>query len=75
MLVERPQLFGVIGTWFQVTKRGLVDVEVEDPKEPVSYKHPNLRWFLASQLVRVLRDVTIVDLDELELAEAGPVTG
>lgn len=66
--VRVPRLYGVIGTLY-TTGPGMrpVPVKVSDEAEdrPLSYKERLLRpWFLASQLVRELRGVTVVDLEQ-----------
>ncbi|MCC5033294.1 hypothetical protein DMH02_008695 [Streptomyces sp. WAC 00631] len=61
LLVRAAPLFGVIGTPYQWTSAGMRALPADDV--PVPYGHPNLGWFLASQLVRELRDVETVDLD------------
>ncbi|MEU2517110.1 hypothetical protein [Streptomyces syringium] len=58
---RRPRLLGVIGTEYQLTGRfGLEPVTDEDVL--VSYGDARALMFLASQLVRRLCDVTVVDL-------------
>ncbi|MFI5738892.1 hypothetical protein ACIA9I_10995 [Streptomyces anulatus] len=37
----------------------------EHDDAPVPYGHPQVGWFLASQLVRELRDYEVVNLDDL----------
>ncbi|MEU2248750.1 hypothetical protein [Streptomyces sp. NPDC019224] len=56
--------WGVIGTRYRLTATGLAPLPVDDDA-PVAYGHPQLGWFLASQLVRELRDYEAVNLDDL----------
>ncbi|UNO42151.1 hypothetical protein KGS77_24845 [Streptomyces sp. MST-110588] len=68
-----PRLYGVIGILY-TTGTDLRPVPVQVSEEardtPLPYKDHLLRpWFLASQLVRELRGVTVVDL-EREIATA-----
>ncbi|WP_260608958.1 hypothetical protein [Streptomyces sp. WAC 01325] len=44
---------------------GLQPLPTEDDDAPVEYGHPQLGWFLASQLVRELRDYEVISLDDL----------
>ncbi|MFH9246684.1 hypothetical protein ACH4LK_14780 [Streptomyces lydicus] len=68
-----PRLYGVIGTLYTTgADMRPVPVRVSDEAKdrPLSYRDHLLRpWFLASQLVRELRGVTVVDL-EREIATA-----
>ncbi|WP_078971080.1 hypothetical protein [Streptomyces chattanoogensis] len=63
-----PRLYGVLGMYYQ--SRGLqapepVKPDAEDDVPPLSYRDRRLiPWILASQLVRELRGVTIVNLEE-----------
>jgi hypothetical protein len=71
--VRVPRLYGVVGTLY-TTGANLrpVPVVVSDEAKdtPLPYKDHLLRpWFLASQLVRELRGVSVVDL-EREIATA-----
>ncbi|MER6616291.1 hypothetical protein [Streptomyces xantholiticus] len=63
LLVHSAPLHGVIGTPYQWSASGLQTLPGDD--EPLPYTSPMLRWFLASQLVRTIRDYTVVDLDDL----------
>ncbi|MFD8430391.1 hypothetical protein [Streptomyces coelicoflavus] len=58
-------LWGVIGTRYRLTATGLAPLPVDDDDAPVAYGHSQLGWFLASQLVRELRDYEVVNLDDL----------
>ncbi|RKN09114.1 hypothetical protein D7319_14270 [Streptomyces radicis] len=59
---KRPRLYGVFGHAYTFDRRrGRVRHVPSDGALP--YGHPAARWYLASQLVRELRDVTVVDLD------------
>ncbi|TXC99258.1 hypothetical protein FS847_06450 [Streptomyces sp. ISID311] len=68
-----PRLYGVIGTLYTTgpdLRPVPVKVSDEDEDRPLPYKDRLLRpWFLASQLVRELRGVTVVDLEQ-EVAAA-----
>ncbi|WP_245698548.1 hypothetical protein [Streptomyces lydicamycinicus] len=68
-----PRLYGVVGTLYTTgpdMRPVPVKVSDEEADRPLSYKERLLRpWFLASQLVRELRGVTVVDL-EREVAAA-----
>lgn len=65
-----PRLYGVDGTLYG--QRGGQVVELGAPPEPVPYTNRQLTpWILASQLVRRLTRVTVIDLeDELRTAAA-----
>ncbi|MFF4295027.1 hypothetical protein ACFY0N_15360 [Streptomyces vinaceus] len=58
-------LWGVIGTRYRLTATGLEPLPADDDDAPVAYEHPQLGWFLASQLVRELRDYEVISLDDL----------
>ncbi|MFI6730969.1 hypothetical protein NRF20_01735 [Streptomyces sp. R-74717] len=62
-MVRSAPLYGVIGTPYQWTRDGIVALAGNDT--PIPYRASELRWFLASQLVRCLQDFTVVDLDDL----------
>jgi hypothetical protein len=66
LMVRSAPLYGVIGTQYQWSTGGLKDLAGDDA--PVRYGTPALPWFLASQLVRELRDFTVVKLDDLASA-------
>ncbi|MET8676031.1 hypothetical protein ABZW18_00095 [Streptomyces sp. NPDC004647] len=69
--VRRPRLYGVIGVLYQFGSQGVEAV----PGGQVTLHYGDRRapWLLASQLLRRLCDVTIVDLDaEVAAAEATP---
>ncbi|MFA0839054.1 hypothetical protein [Streptomyces rochei] len=57
--------WGVIGTRYRLTATGLEPLPTHDDDAPVPYGHPQLGWFLASQLIRELRDLEVVNLDDL----------
>ncbi|MCP9945989.1 hypothetical protein LUX12_16225 [Streptomyces somaliensis] len=57
--------WSVIGTRYRLTATGLEPLPVDDDDAPVAYGHPQLGWFLASQLIRELRDYEVVNLDDL----------
>jgi hypothetical protein len=63
LLVRHAPLYGVIGTPYQWSASGLQALPGDD--EPLPYTSPMLPWYLASQLVRTIRDYTVVDLDDL----------
>lgn len=64
-----PRLHGVIGTLYRTGADGRpepVEFDSELARIPLPYRHRKWTpWFLASQLVRELRGVTVVDLDDL----------
>ncbi|MGC0374737.1 hypothetical protein [Streptomyces sp. SAI-229] len=64
-LTRATSVWGVIGSRYRLTATGLEPLPSEDDDAPVAYGHPQLGWFLASQLVRELRDYEVVDLDDL----------
>jgi hypothetical protein len=64
-LARATSVWGVIGSRYRLTATGLEPLPAEDDDAPVPYGHPQLGWFLASQLVRELRDYEVVDLDDL----------
>ncbi|MGW0776732.1 hypothetical protein ACWD01_24430 [Streptomyces sp. NPDC002835] len=63
LLVHRAPLYGVIGTPYQWSASGLQALPGDD--QPLTYTSPLLPWFLASQLVREIREHTVVDLRDL----------
>lgn len=63
LLVRSAPLYGVIGTPYQWSADGLQALAADD--EPLPFNSPRLPWFLASQLVRQVREFTIVDLRHL----------
>ncbi|WP_258177144.1 hypothetical protein [Streptomyces solincola] len=63
LLATRFPLYGVIGTPYQYTADGIQPLSSTDV--PLPYSHPQIGWFLASQLVRELREYTVVNLDDL----------
>ncbi len=63
LLVRRAPLFGVIGTPYRWSAEGMRALPGDDV--PVPYGHPSLEWFLASQLVRELRNVESADPGDL----------
>lgn len=62
-LARSAPLYGVIGTPYQYSNGGLQALPATD--QPLSYGHPGLRWYLASQMVRRLRAYTVITLDDL----------
>ncbi|MGW4623757.1 hypothetical protein [Streptomyces sp. NPDC004592] len=62
-LAQSAPLYGVIGTPYQYSDDGLQTISATD--EALPYGHPDLRWFLASQMVRRLRAYTVITLDDL----------
>jgi hypothetical protein len=66
--VRLPRLYGVIGTLYRAGPDGRpepVEFDSESARTPLPYRKRRLTpWFLASQLVRELRGVTVVDLDD-----------
>ncbi|MFF9763296.1 MULTISPECIES: hypothetical protein [Streptomyces] len=65
-LAGTTSIWGVIGSRYRLTATGLEPLPVEEGDVPVPYGHPQLGWFLASQLVRELRDYEVVNVDDLE---------
>ncbi|OKK02381.1 hypothetical protein AMK26_22180 [Streptomyces sp. CB03234] len=63
LLARRFPLYGVIGTAYQYGPNGIQALSGTD--RPLPYSHPQIGWFLASQLVRELRDYEVVKLDDL----------
>ncbi|MFH7338547.1 hypothetical protein [Streptomyces fradiae] len=61
-------VWGVIGSRYRLTASGLAPLPVEEDDAPVPYGHPQLGWFLASQLVRELRDYEVVNPNDLVTA-------
>ncbi|WP_266665182.1 hypothetical protein [Streptomyces sp. NBC_00237] len=63
-----PRLYGVLGTYYR--SRGLqppepIETEKEGDDVPLSYRDRRYTpWILASQLVRELRGVTVINLAE-----------
>ncbi|WP_047471425.1 hypothetical protein [Streptomyces sp. M10] len=55
--------WGVIGTRYRLTATGLAPLPADDTS--MAYGHPQLGWFLASQLICELGDYEVVDLDDL----------
>ncbi len=64
LLATRFPLYGVIGTPYQYTADGIQPLAASDA--PLPYDHPQIDWFLASQLAHELRDYEVVSLDEEE---------
>lgn len=64
LMVRSAPLYGVIGTPYQLSARGWRAMPADDT--PVPYSDPAVSTVVASQLVRSLRDYTVVRLDELE---------
>ncbi|MET8631633.1 hypothetical protein [Streptomyces sp. NPDC004680] len=56
-LAQNAPLYGVIGTPYQYSNGGLQALSAAD--EALPYGHPDLSWFLASQMVRRLRAYTV----------------
>ncbi|MFH8698821.1 hypothetical protein [Streptomyces chartreusis] len=63
-LARATSIWGVIGSRYRLTVTGLQPLPAEDDA-PVEHGHPQLGWFLASQLVRELRDYEVISLDDL----------
>ncbi|MER6236689.1 hypothetical protein ABT185_11555 [Streptomyces clavifer] len=63
LLATRFPLYGVIGTPYQYTADGIQPLAASDA--PLPYNHPQIGWFLASQLVRQLGEYEVVSLDDL----------
>ncbi|MFF3332642.1 hypothetical protein ACFYWX_24300 [Streptomyces sp. NPDC002888] len=67
--VRVPRLYGVIGTLYRTGPDGQpepVEFDGASASTPLPYRQRRLTsWFLASQLVRELRGVTVVELDDL----------
>jgi len=66
LMATRSPLYGVIGTPYQYGSTGVEALPGNDT--PIPYRDPRLRWFLASQLVRELREYEVVDLRDLKSA-------
>ncbi|MEV0278571.1 hypothetical protein AB0I22_19615 [Streptomyces sp. NPDC050610] len=68
----RPRLYGVRGLVLTPGWTQMLHVLPDDPddEEAVAYQSPRARWCLATQQVRRLCGVTVIDL-EAELAAAG----
>ncbi|MFE1289651.1 hypothetical protein [Streptomyces sp. NPDC058751] len=64
-LARAASVWGVVGSRYRLTATGLDPLPAEDDDAPVAYGHPQLGWFLASQLVRELRDYEVISLDDL----------
>lgn len=62
---KRPRFYGVLGTPYRFGAAGVVPAQVDGQDEEVTlpYGHVRAPWVLASQLVRRLCDVTVVDLN------------
>lgn len=56
-------LYGVIGTAYQYGANGIQ--ALTSSEAPLPYNHPQIDWFLASQLVRELRDYEVIQLGDL----------
>ncbi|MDT0344122.1 hypothetical protein [Streptomyces litchfieldiae] len=66
---KRPRLYGVFGTAYTTDALGRA-TPLPATREPLPYGHPFAHWYLASQMVRQLHDVCVVDLEtELAVAE------
>ncbi|MDJ0380825.1 hypothetical protein [Streptomyces sp. G-G2] len=63
LLATRFPLYGVIGHAYQWSANGLQ--ALSDMDSPIPYRHPQIGMFLASQLVRELREYKVVNLDDL----------
>ncbi|MEV6995613.1 hypothetical protein AB0N87_41895 [Streptomyces sp. NPDC093228] len=64
-LAQSAPLYGVIDTPYQYSDGRLQALCATD--EALPYGHPDLSWFLASQMVRRLRAYTVIALDDLPL--------
>ncbi|GHG95387.1 hypothetical protein [Streptomyces rubradiris] len=64
-LARKAPLWGVIGTRYRFGSLGLTPLPAEE-QLPMPYGHPQLGWFLASQLVRELTEYDVVSLDDLK---------
>jgi len=62
MRVQAPLLYGVLGTGYILDRHSELLQLPPDP--PVPYSHPRVGWVLASQLVRCLTGVTVIDLEQ-----------
>ncbi|MFF8946714.1 hypothetical protein ACF1A5_31550 [Streptomyces sp. NPDC014864] len=62
-LAQSAPLYGVLGTPYQWSSDGLRALPAPDDALP--YRHPGLRWTLASQMIRSLRAYTIHTFDDL----------
>lgn len=69
LLVRKAPIFGVIGTPYQWGASGWTALPTDDTPVPYSDK-AGLRVLLASQLVRELREYSVVDLTELTAGSA-----
>ncbi|MEV6787678.1 hypothetical protein [Streptomyces sp. NPDC051098] len=63
LLADCAPLYGVIGAPYQWSSDGIRALPADD--EPLPFSSPMLPWFLASQLVRAIREYTVVDLHDL----------
>ncbi|GAA0906622.1 hypothetical protein [Streptomyces thermoalcalitolerans] len=59
----RYPLYGVIGTRYRYGENGLQ--ALVGTEDALPHNHPQIGWFLVSQLVRELREYDIVHLDDL----------
>lgn len=56
----------MIGHAYQYGENGIQ--ALSDMDSPIPYSHPQIGMFLASQLVRELREYKVVNLDDLDPA-------
>lgn len=61
--MSAARLHGVVGTAYQYGPDG-IRAAAYSP-DSLSYGHPGLRWYLASQLVRRLSEFRVVSVAEL----------
>ncbi|WP_245936544.1 hypothetical protein [Streptomyces cahuitamycinicus] len=67
-VARATSIYGVIGSRYRLGAAGLEPLPPlrdEGADAPVPYGHPQMGWFLASQLVRELTDYEVVNLDDL----------
>ncbi|MFD7057164.1 hypothetical protein ACFWBS_54535 [Streptomyces mirabilis] len=65
-LARRAPLYGVLGTRYRIGASGIEALPPD--RAPLPYGHTLQDWFLASQLVRELRDYDTVDINDLSPA-------
>ncbi|MEV7192340.1 hypothetical protein AB0N81_11110 [Streptomyces sp. NPDC093510] len=64
VLAQRARMYGVIGTPYFEAADGAFQA-YEGVSTPIPYGHPELRWVVASRLVRTLLSVSVIDLAEV----------
>ncbi|MGW0538042.1 hypothetical protein [Streptomyces sp. NPDC003032] len=64
VLAQGARMYGVIGTPYFEAADGSFQA-LEGFSTPIPYGHPELRWVVASRLVRTLLSVSVIDLAEV----------